>query len=291
MEIKDQGTVLASGSETSDYTYRKILRVDLERDRCTVLKSDPEGWQPSEGPITGQLARFALEGAIHRDDVEQFITFTRLDRLRQACTGGGVAPSMIYRRKVGDDHRWNLMEVIPDRHEGTSSVTLCVKDVDAMVREGAEREGLAVRSQEMLQSMEDRAYIISSLSSLFFSTYYVDLEHDTFRSVNQPGRIGDVLGAEVNYNAALEIYAHHFIHPDDRAGFLQTMSAQNLRDNLRWWQPCIALEYRKISEEPGGGIDDGGWVRASAVLARTGEDDLPQTAVYVAQDITANRRR
>lgn len=79
MEIKDQGTVLASGSETSDYTYRKILRVDLERDRCTVLKSDPEGWQPSEGPITGQLARFALEGAIHRDDVEQFITFTRLD--------------------------------------------------------------------------------------------------------------------------------------------------------------------------------------------------------------------
>ena len=102
---------------------------------------------------------------------------------------------MIYRRKVGDDHRWNLMEVIPDRHEGTSSVTLCVKDVDAMVREGAEREGLAVRSQEMLQSMEDRAYIISSLSSLFFSTYYVDLEHDTFRSVNQPGRIGDVLGA------------------------------------------------------------------------------------------------
>lgn len=275
METMDYKAILESMPETGDFTYRKILLVDLERDRCTVLKSDPEGWQPGDGPITGQLARFALEGAVHPDDVEQFITFTRLDQLRLASSREQKVLSMIYRRKAGDGFRWNLLEVISDSHGGNRFVTLCIKDVDDMLREGAQREGLAAQSRETLQSLEDRAYIISSLSSLFFSTYYVNLEQDTFRTVTQLGRVGDVLGDEVNYTAALNIYANHFIHPDDREEYLDIMGVQNLRNSLRWWQPCTAFEYRRLSEEPGAGPDTWSWVRASAVLARSGEDDLP----------------
>lgn len=286
VETSDHEAILASMPDTGGFTYRKVLLVDLERDRCTVLKSDPEGWQPGGGPITGQMAQFALSGAIHQEDIERFITFTRLDQLRRAS---GVL-SMIYRRKAGGSFRWNLMEVIPDQRGGTRFVTLCVKDVDDLLREGAEREGLAARSREMIRSLEDRAYIISSLSSLFFSTYYVDLEQDTFRTVTQLSRVEDVLGDEVNYTAALSIYANHFIHPDDRAEYMSAMGVQKLRNSLRWWQPCAAFEYRKLSEEPGAGMDRWRWVRATAILARTGEDDLPKTAVYVAQDINGGRR-
>lgn len=134
--------------------------------------------------------------------------------------------------------------------------------------------------------VEDWAYIISSLSSLFFSTYYVDVEADTFRAVTQLSRVGDVLGDEVNCTAALFIYANHFIHPDDRAEYLRVMSMENLRESLRWWQPCVAVEYRRMDEKSGGSWR---WVRASVVLARSGPDDLPKTAVYVAQDITGGR--
>ena len=270
--------------ETGDFIYRKILLVDLERDRCQVLKSDLNGWQPGDGPVTGQLARFALEGAVHREDAERFVTFTRLDQLRRAAAGEKDDLSLMYRRKAPEGYRWNLMEVIPDRRGGTRFLTLCIKDVDDLVKESAEREGLASRS------LEDRAYIISSLSSLFFSTYYVDLEKDTFRAVTQLSRVGSVLGDEVNFTAALGIYASHFIHPEDREAYKKIMCVGNLRDCLRWWQPSVAFEYRKLSEEPGAAPDSFTWVRASAVLARTGEDDLPKTAVYVAQDITSGRR-
>lgn len=292
LEIERYETVMEPLPETGGgYTYRKVLRVDLERDRCTVLKSDLEGWQPGEEePMTGQMARFALSGAVNREDVDRFVTFTRLDNLRRVVSGEQEALTLIYRRQAGDDFRWNLMEVIPDQNGGTHYATLCVKDVDDVFRESVEREGLAARSREMIQSLEERAYIISSLSTLFFSTYYVNLEQDTFRTVTQLGRVGDVLGDEVNCTAALSIYANHFIHPDDRAEYLSTMSIQNLRDSLRWWQPCVAYEYRRISDTPGDGPDSWNWVRASVVLARTGEDDLPQTAVYVAQDITGGRR-
>lgn len=290
METRDFEEILRSEPEIGGFTYRKILQVDLERDRCTVLKSDPEGWQPGEGPITGQMARFALSGAIHPEDAERFVTFTRLDHLRRACAGEQENLSMIYRRKVNGGFRWNLMEVVPDRGGDGRCATLCVKDVDDVLREGVEREGLTAQSREIVRSLEDRAYIISSLSSLFFSTYYLDLEQDTFRTVTQLSRVGDVLGDEVNCTAALNIYANHFIHPEDRAEYLSTMNLGNLRDSLRWWHPCVAFEYRRLSEESGAEPDSWSWVRASVVLARTGEDDLPKTAVYVAQDITGSRR-
>lgn len=289
MDTSEHGGTLSPVPETDGFTYRKILQIDLERDRCAVLKSDPEGWQPGEGPITGQLARFALDGAVHPDDRQQFLTFTRLDQLHRAAQGKNTL-SLLYRRQVPGGFRWNLMEVIPDLRGETRCVTLCVKDVDDLLREGAEREGLAAKSREMLRSLEDRAYIISSLSSLFFCTYYIDLGQDTFRAVTQLGRVGDVLGSEVCYSAALGIYANHFIHPEDRAEYLNVMGIQTLRGSLRWWQPYMAFEYRKLSEEPGAAPDSWNWVRATAVLARTGEDDLPKTAVYVAQDISGGRR-
>lgn len=134
---------------------------------------------------------------------------------------------------------------------------------------------------------DDLAYIISSLSRLFFSTYYIDLKSDTFRAVTQLRRVGDVLGDEVDYTAALRIYAHHFIHPEDREEYLRVMAMDNLRRELRWWKPFVAVEYRRPAEESG----HWDWVRATVAIARTDENDLPLTAVYAAQDISGGRRQ
>lgn len=143
----------------------------------------------------------------------------------------------------------------------------------------------AGRSSELV---EDWAYIISSLSSLFFSTYYIDLERDTFRAVTQQHRVTDVLGDEVNFTNALALYATHFIHPDDREEYLRVMSVDHLRETLRWWQPYTAVEYRKLPDFPELG-DACQLVRATAIMAQTGPDDMPKTVVYVARDITSEK--
>ena len=129
--------------------------------------------------------------------------------------------------------------------------------------------------------------IIGSLSRLFSSTYYVNLEQDTYRAVIQLRRVGDVLGNEVNYTSAIRIYAQYFVHPEDQAEYLQAMDVENLRRELRWWQPCVAVEFRKLPDDAGS--DNCGWVRATAVLAQNDADDMPKTVVYAAQDISANR--
>lgn len=537
--------------DTSGYTYRKILHVDLDEDRCDVLKSEPDLLLSLEGgPLSQLLEQFARSGAVHAEDAERFIAFTRIEHLRAAAQAGEETLTLIYRRQMGaGEYRWNLLEFIPWTVGGGHSALLCVKDVHNVLREGLEREGLTVRGQELirtlaeqnsniytidlksgsanpirvdgqmqeelqslpwphlmrahiqdrlheayqyefehrfsleglrqardsgqqktemlcqwrsgenyryisvtayfsnenarirytvlalqdvddrmrqelahtkrdmqmaailksryqmmntvfldngqcerislaassgpenvligdyaaylqraidfhvhpddveryrqmlsldhlrrkaesvgeyedeicqyrtreanpkwielhvlysrqkdhvmvnilgqditqeksqeeqrLRALEDRAYMITSLSSLFFSTYYIDLERDTFRAVTQQRRVSDVLGAEVNFTTAIQLYANHFIHPDDREKYLETMNIRNLWRNLRWWQPYAAVEFRKLPD-PGETVCK--WVRATAVLARTSSDDMPKTVVYVARDITESDR-
>ena len=540
--------------DTSGYTYRKILHVDLEKDRCDVLKSDPDMLLSLEGgPLSQLLEQFARSGAVHSEDAERFIAFTRIEHLRAAARAGEETLTLIYRRQMGTgEYRWNLIEFIPWMAGGGHSALLCVKDVHSVLREGLEREGLTVRGQELtrtlgernsniytidlnsgaanpirvdgqmqeklqslpwsrlmrthildrlheayqyefehrfsleglrharesgqqktellcqwrsgedyryisvtayfgnenagisytvlalqdvdermrqelhhtkrdmqmaailksryqmmntvfldngqcerislaassgpenvligdyaaylqraidfhvhpddveryqqtlslehlrrkaesvgeyedevcqyrtreddprwielhvlysrqkdhvmvnilgqditreksqeeqrLRALEDRAYMITSLSSLFFSTYYIDLERDTFRAVTQQRRVSDVLGDEVNFTTAIQLYANHFIHPDDREKYLETMNVRNLWRSLRWWQPYAAVEFRKLPDplDPEKGACQ--WVRATAVLARTSSDDMPKTVVYVARDITESDR-
>lgn len=528
------------------YAYRTILRVDLEEDKCGILRSEPESWLPEVTSLSRMLDQFAHSGAVHPGDVERFTAFTCLEHLRQTAEAE-TAPALIYRRRLGDAYRWSMMEVIPSQEERVRSALLCVKDIHDVLREGLERGWLTARGQELIQSLgdssfgiytidlktgaanpirvdgvmreelealpwnelmdahiekrihpsyqeefeaqfsleglrrakkedqpkiellcrwrsgedyryvavtahfgsapearsytvvslqdvddrmrrelahtkrdmqmaailksryqmmntvylesgicermslsrsagpekvltgdyavyiqnaldhyvhpddvekfrellslehlrqkaetieeygdeicqyrirgeeprwielhilysrqkdhvmvnilgqdvtkekqqeehrlrtlEERAYMITSLSSLFFSTYYIDLERDTFRAVTQQHRVMDVLGDEVNFTTALQLYASHFIHPDDREAYLKVMSVSNLRDSLRWWQPYVAVEYRKLPDFPELG-DACQLVRATAVMAQTGADDTPKTVVYVARDIT-----
>ncbi len=172
---------------------------------------------------------------------------------------------------VGDIH--NIPE---DASENSPSAILSGADSNAA------RPGL----MPSLQSLQDRAYIIASLSSLFFSTYYVDLEHDTFRVVSQLSKVGDILGDKVNCTAALQIYANNFIYDEDRDRYLNVMNIQNWLETLRWWNPYVTIEYRTIPDNPDVSPEEYARVRATAVLARTGTDDLPKTIVYVAQNLT-----
>lgn len=398
--------------EVEGYTYRKIFQVDFCKGSYRVLKAEQE-LIPAEGvDISAQLENFAESGAVHPEDRKRFIDFVQRDHLKGVLGAEKEARTCIYRRRMGEEFRWNLMEIM--RGFGYTAenqrALLCIRDVDDVLREGLahtrlDRKLAAIlqsrfsvmntvnlengqcerihlngaagirnmlvgdyehyvsqaltrhvhpedagkyrgmlslphlrekaetvenyeeeicqyrtreepvrwielhiiytrqeqsvmvnilgqditrekcQNQERQQALEDRAHIISSLSSLFFSTYYVDVKHDTFRSVTQLNRVGDVLGSEVECSAALRIYADHFIHPEDREKYLEVMNVENWRNTLRWWHPNVSLEYRRLPDNPEVS-GECSRVRATAVVSQIGVDDLPETVVYIAQDVT-----
>ena len=213
--------------------------------------------------------------------METYRNLLSLEHLREkAQTTEDYLEEVCQYRLRGEPVCWIELHVIYSRQGDQVMVNILGRDV---TREKNQEE-------KRLQALEDRAYIISSLNALFFSIYYLDLEQDTYRAVNQLRRVGDVLGGEINYTAALRIYAENFVWPEDREAYLKTLSIENLRASLRWWNPYVAVEYRKQPECPGTDGETGGWVRATAVLAQSDADEAPKTVVYVAQDISDTKR-
>ena len=253
--------------------------VDLESGQCErvnlALHAGPESSQTGD---YGQYIQTALSSHVHPADRDSFRACLSLEHLRErAETIEDYGEEVCQYRLLGQPVRWIELRVIYSRQGERVMVNILGQDVT--------REKQQEASQ--LQTLEDRAHIISSLSSLFFSTYSIDLDHDSFRAVIQLRRVEDVLGEEVIFTAALHISAKHFIYPDDREEYLRVMSIQNLREKLRWWQPCVAVEFRKLPDDAGS--DNCGWVRATAVLAQNDADDMPKTVVYAAQDISGSR--
>ena len=222
----------------------------------------------------------AMCNHVHPEDAARYYSALSLEHLRKKAESvSDCAEEVCQYRLKGTPVRWIEQHVIYSRKEGHVIVNVLGQDITARKQE----------EEKQLQALQDRSYIISSLSSLFFSTYYVDLNQDTFRAVTQLGKMGDVLGSEVNCTAALQIYAENFVHPDDRAKFSEIMNIPNWIRSLRWWQPYVTFTYRQMPEDPDTPPEKYRWIRAAAVLAQTGEDDLPKTAVYVAQDITESK--
>lgn len=147
------------------------------------------------------------------------------------------------------------------------------------------------QEEKRLREDQDKANVIQSLSSMYFSTYYIDLEQDTFSSVTQLKEVEKVLRSQENFTSALRVYAEKFIHPGDRENYIQTMSTENLSRTLGRDRHYVSMEYRKILGAGEDGLEDYDWVRCSAVLAQTDEKDRPCMAVYVAQDVTESKKK
>ena len=177
--------------------------------------------------------------------------------------------------------QWLEQHVTYIRRGGQVMVNILGRDI---TREKLQEEKRRKKAQE-------QASIIGSLSSMFFATYYGDLERRLFRNVTQLGEVEKALGEQTDYDTALRTYAETYVHPEDRANYLYTMSVRNLTQVLGKDQPFVTFAYRKRPEHTMADQEDFGWIRATAVMAQADEEGRAKDIVYVAQDVTESKRK
>lgn len=155
-----------------------------------------------------------------------------------------------------------------------------------------EPDSLIYNMEKVVRGMNDKEYrcIINSLSSLYFATYYVDLEKGSFRIVTQRDVVGDILGKKADYNEGLSAYSYNFVHPDSREEYMKQMSLKRLRETLDEEHPFVAVEYRRMKKGTGDMPVDDGWVRATMILSEY-RDGKATKALFVAQDVTEIKRK
>lgn len=177
--------------------------------------------------------------------------------------------------------QWMEQHIIYVRREDKVLINILIRDI---TKEKRQAEIQQKKAQEQIR-------IIDSLSSMFFATYYGDLEHDLLRSVTQLQEVKALLDNQPHYSKGIRIYADKFIHPADRAEYMRVLSIENLRKTLSPQHPFVTIAYRKLSGDSEFDPDSCGWIRATAVLAQTGADGKASSIVYVAQDVSESKRK
>lgn len=261
--------------------YNIMNTVDLESGECErVYLNQTDSSDDNQSGDYDYYVKRAISKYIYEADIEVFQNTLSLEHLRQKALETDDFAEEVCQYRLKNPVRWMEEHVLYIRQNDTVLVNVLGRDIT--------KEKL--REEEAIHAAQEKIYIINSLSSLFFATYYVDLEHDTFRAVTQLKKVGKILGDEANYTAGLSTYAETFIHPEDRKEYLELMGYQNLSQALSREHPYVAVEYRKILKEKNN-AHEYGWIRATAILAQTDADGNPKTALYVAQDVTESKQK
>ena len=258
--------------------YSILNTIDLETGICerVYLREGVTG-RREEGDYD-YYVRKAYEETVVEEDKKAFRKTLFLENLRKnAETVQDFRENVCQYRHRGAPVLWTEEHVLYIRQGEKTVVNILGRDItsEKLAEEHAYREA------------KEKASIINSLSSMFFATYYMDLENDTFRPVMQKAEVSNILGDERNYSQGIRMYAQNFVSVEDREEYLEHVSYRKLLDTLSAEQPVAAFEYRMVPDENGRRA----WIRASIVLAETTGDGRPKRALYVAQDVTESKLR
>lgn len=116
-------------------TYTKILRVNLTSDRHQIINTNEAEKVPDKGyseSISEWIKNFGQSGQVHPDDLENYLEKTDTDYLKKYFDAGHKYLSIFYRRKIDDNFKQVMMEIIPSAEYSSDyqDVFLYVKDID-----------------------------------------------------------------------------------------------------------------------------------------------------------------
>lgn len=260
--------------------YQVMNTVELDTGMCERICLYKEDGKTLKGDY-GQHVKKAMEETVFEEDIEKFKEAMSLESLRKKAEEVEEFQEVIcqYRVKSGPV-LWVESHIFYIRQDNGIIVNILGRDITKQKQ----------KEEEAAKEKKDKNYIINTMSSLFFASYYIDLEAETFRSITQKKEVGEVLGEEIDCTEGFQKYAQNFIHPEDREEYLAVMNCANLRKSLNGQRSVIAVEYRKIKDRAGNDSKESVWIRANVILAESRNGEAVRV-LYVAQDVTDSKQK
>jgi len=259
--------------------FRVMNSIDLDSGICERIYFN-ESDSPDRiktGDYDSNVRRAAKE-MIHEEDMEAFLKLLSIDNLRKKAekVDDFLEEAGQFRCR-GPKEKWIEEHLFMLRQDKTVMVNILGRDIT----EEKQKEVTDISEKR------ERNQIIDSMSSLFFATYYIDLETESFRAVTQEA--DNEIKEKKNCTEAFRAYAERYVHPDDREEYLQKICCENMKKTLSPEHRFFALEYRKIANKDGEDMDHE-WIRATVVLAEM-KNGKPDKVLYVVQDVSEIKKK
>jgi len=115
--------------------YTKILKIDISDDSYYIISMDESEKTEKKGfadTISKWLTDFGVSGQVHPDDLEEYLSKTNLEYMRDYFREGRSSLCVMYRRRIGEEYHKVMMEMIPanDYRPDAQKLFLYVKDID-----------------------------------------------------------------------------------------------------------------------------------------------------------------
>ncbi|MCI9471488.1 MAG: response regulator [Lachnospiraceae bacterium] len=244
---------VAPHTQTISHGYHKILRVNLTQDTYEVVKMSTEDRAFGYGQdcFSSWLGQFIYNGGIHPDDMNSFISFTRLDNIKSGLDAGEQILTSCYRRRYkSEEYRWHMIEIVPDSilPNGDRIVFLYVKDVHHIMQESLEVDDASVRIQEVIRTLGEQN----------FGIYGIDLDTGEANLVRENGHTHTGWKSwTVQWDEIMDSRLLKQLHPADRDKVTEIFSLEGLRrmkdssmhknDILCQWRGEEDHEYRYVA--------------------------------------------
>ena len=114
--------------------YSKILKINLSDDSYQIVNMDMSEQTQEKGfseNISEWLADFAKKEQVHPEDADEFLAKTDSKYIAEYLKNSNTVLRLFYRRKIGDEYKRAMMEIIPssDYSDDDKKLFLYVKDV------------------------------------------------------------------------------------------------------------------------------------------------------------------
>lgn len=118
--------------------YTKILVINPAQDtyQIVAMNSDEKSKEKGFAKKTSEWLRgFAETGQVYAEDAEDFLTKTDSAKIAEYFRNGNECFRIIYRRRIGEEYRRVMMEIIPSDNSKEDSDTyyLYVKDISVQI--------------------------------------------------------------------------------------------------------------------------------------------------------------
>lgn len=115
--------------------YTKILKINITDDTYVIINMNLDEQireMGVEDSISGWLEGFGRSGQVHPDDLDDYLSKTNLEYMRNYFKSGKKTLIVVYRRKYNTIFKQTMMEIIPasEYQDEDQSLYLYVKNID-----------------------------------------------------------------------------------------------------------------------------------------------------------------
>lgn len=206
-------------------SYHKILKVNLKKDSFDEIRVYEDEHHSDKGysrKFSEWLRNFAMTGNIHKDDINEYLDFIDLEKIRKAFSLNKKKISLKYRRFTNNEMRWVSMDMIPSKNfsEKNQFIFVYVYDIhDALSDE--------------LYTTKLMSSIAHAITKSFICCVYLDLDNDTTKLIYAKDTIRSHVDESISMRALIRKSIENFIDESYHSKMLNFCNFDTLSERLR----------------------------------------------------------